>query len=218
MAAFGGILIYFLVSDGPYRTASSTLQLTAGYQLFKNIKFRKAALGYFGHMWELYAFWAFTPLAIKTYNTLQNSNLPISLLTGIIIALGGLSCILGGIISQHIGSYKVAFNALIVSAISCLLSPLFFKSPPSIFVTGWCIWGMATTADSPQFSNLVVQAVPNNLKGTALTIVNCIGFTTTIFSIELFSTLSNTIHTDYLFLLLAIGPIIGIFNLKKEKK
>lgn len=214
MAVFGGVLIYFLVPNGPYRTASSSLQLTASYQLFKNIKFRKVAFGYFGHMWELYAFWAFTPLAMKTYNTLQNNNLPISLLTGIIIALGGLSCILGGIISQYKGSYKVAVNALIGSAIFCLLSPLFFKSPPMIFIIGWCIWGMAVTADSPQFSNLVAQAVPNNLKGTALTIVNCIGFTITIFSIELLSTLSSVMNANYLFLLLAIGPIIGIFNLK----
>lgn len=214
MAVLGGILIYFLVPNGPYRKPSSTLQLMASYQLFKNSKFKQAAVGYFGHMWELYAFWAFTPLAIKNYNTLQNSNLSISLLTGIIIALGGLSCIVGGIISQRIGSYKVALNALVASSIFCLLSPLFFKSSTIIFSIGWCIWGMAVTADSPQFSNLVAQAVPNNLKGTALTIVNCIGFTITIFSIELLSTLSNVINANYLFLLLAIGPIIGIFNLK----
>ena len=144
-------------------------------------------------MWELYAFWAFTPLAIKFCNQLHTNTLPISLTTRIVIALGGVSCVINGFISDKIGSYKVALNTLILYGLFCIVSPLLFELPAYLFIIGWSIWGMAVVADSPQFSNLVTQTVPNNLKGTALTIVNCIGFTISIVSIQLLSALSNKI-------------------------
>lgn len=216
LAVFGGFLLWMLVPNGPFRKPSTQLQLNAGSELFKISGYRKAAFGYFGHMWELYAFWAFTPLAIQTFNLLNSEALSVPLWTGIVIAFGGLSCIIGGLLSQKIGSHKVANRALALSGILCLLSPLLFQLPSSMFLVGWCLWGMAVTADSPQFSNLVAGSIPAELKGTGLTLVNCIGFAISIVSIQLLSYLSAIINPKHLFILLAIGPLLGLLSLGKK--
>jgi MFS family permease len=216
ISVLGGLTLWILVPNGPYRKPSLQLKLRTGPELFKLLSFRKAALGYFGHMWELYAFWAFTPLAIQTYNEIHAETHSISLWTGTIIALGGLSCVLGGMWSQTIGSYKVAKTALALSGLLCILSPLLFQINHVFFLMGWCFWGMAVTADSPQFSTLVAAAVPPKLKGTGLTLVNCIGFAISIASIQILSHLSTIINPKYLFTLLAIGPILGLISLRAK--
>ena len=216
LAIVGGLLIFFLVPNGPYRKQSAKLQLKAGLQLFKIIPFRKAAFGYFGHMWELYAFWAFTPLAIKTINKIQNTSFSIPLWTFIIIALGSLSCIVGGYFSEKIGSYKVALFSLAFSGSLCLLSPFLFQLPSFMFLIGWCIWGMVVTADSPQFSSLVANVAPSTLKGTGLTLVNCLGFAISVISIQLVSFLILYINTTLIFIFLGIGPITGCYHLIKK--
>lgn len=216
LAALGGLSIWFLVPNGPFRKPSTELQLSSGVKLFKISGFRKAAFGYFGHMWELYAFWAFTPLAIQTFNYMNGQTLSIPFWTGIIIALGGVSCMIGGLVSQFTGSKKVASAALFVSGAFCLLSPVLFQAPTFFFLAGWCFWGMAVTADSPQFSNLVAGALPHELKGTGLTLVNCIGFAISILSIQLLVYLAERQNPQYLFLILALGPIIGLWQLAQK--
>ncbi|MEP2280037.1 MFS transporter [Maribacter sp.] len=218
ITALGGLLLFLLVPNGPYRVASSTLKLDAGPRLFKNFKFKKAAFGYFGHMWELYAFWAFTPVAIQWFAMESGSDISVSLWSGIVIALGGLSCAFGGIISQRIGSKKVALIALIASGFLCLISPLLFSLPVYLFLVNWCLWGIAVTADSPQFSNLVASAVVPELKGTALTLVNCIGFAITIISIQLLGSLQSIIPISLLFIPLTIGPLLGVYYLMSKNK
>ncbi|WP_036155132.1 MFS transporter [Maribacter forsetii] len=217
ITVIGGLLLFMLVPNGPYRVASTTLKLNAGPKLFQNFEFKKAAFGYFGHMWELYAFWAFTPIAIQWFAIKSGSNISVSLWSGIVIALGGLSCAYGGMLSQRIGSKKVALAALIASGFICLISPLLFSLPIYLFLVGWCIWGIAVTADSPQFSNLVASAVAPELKGTALTLVNCIGFAITIISIQLLGSLQSIIPITLLFIPLAIGPVLGVYYLLAKK-
>lgn len=217
LTIFGGLLLFALVPNGPFRRASAHLHLSAGPRLFQIINFRKAAFGYFGHMWELYAFWTFTPFALTFFNSYSKESISVSLWTGIIITLGAVSCAIGGILSQHYGSKRVAFVALFVSGLCCLLSPVFFWFSSPLFLGVWCLWGMAVTADSPQFSNLVASALPNELKGTGLTLVNCIGFAITIASIQLLAALTETIEPKYLFLILVLGPIFGLWHLKNHK-
>jgi MFS family permease len=217
LTLLGGAFLFFLVPNGPFRKKSSHLQLSAGFGLFKIPNFRKAAFGYFGHMWELYAFWAFTPFAIQSYNSLSGAAISVPLWTGIVITLGAISCALGGLLSQRYGSKRVAFTALLVSGICCLVSPLFFQSNTLLFLGGWCLWGMAVTADSPQFSNLVATATPAQLKGTGLTLVNCIGFAITIGSIQLLATFNQAILPQYTFLVLALGPLFGLWQLSSHK-
>jgi MFS family permease len=110
-------------------------------------------------------------------------NIPI--LSFLIIGLGGLACILGGYISQNLGAKKTASTALIMSCVCCLLSPFVFYIDSSTILIGFLIfWGLVVVADSPLFSTLVAQNAKAESKGTALTIVNCIGFSITIISTD----------------------------------
>lgn len=216
LAVLGGCMILFFVPNGPYRKSSKKLQLKAGLLLFKHASFKKAAIGYFGHMWELYAFWAFTPLAIKTFNDINSTFFSVPLWTFIVITCGALACVLGGLFSIRVGSYKVAFVSLLVSGIFCLISPALFLVSPMIFLVSWCMWGMAVAADSPQFSSLVANAAPVALKGTGLTVVTCIGFALSIVSIQLLSFLALSMNPTLIFLFLSLGPILGLYHLKNK--
>jgi MFS family permease len=166
-------------------------------------------------MWELYTLWAFVPMFLITYTTHHPAvklNIPLWAFT--IIAVGSLGCIGGGIIAGKFGSAKVAFVQLLCSGICCLLSGLIFQTPPLLFLSFLLFWGIVVVGDSPQFSTLVAYTAPKELVGSALTIVNCIGFFITIISIQLMTSLLPIIPSDYIFLFLAIGPLIGLGSLR----
>ncbi|MFK7774522.1 MAG: nitrate/nitrite transporter [Saprospiraceae bacterium] len=218
LAFLGGLSMLILVPNGPYRKQSMQVDFSAFFNVFKNRKFRSAAFGYFGHMWELYAFWAFVPVIIATFLELNpTQEINISLFSFLIIALGGVACVIGGYLSQNFGTKKIAFSALLMSCILCLLSPLVFYFSSKIFLISYLIiWGLVVIADSPLFSTLVAQNALAESKGTALTIVNCIGFFITIFSIQLLTTLGNSMDSRFIYVFLAIGPILGLIALGKS--
>lgn len=218
LAFFGGVLLIILVPNGPFRKKGTSLNLTICFKIFKNTPFRKAAFGYFGHAWELYTFWAFVPILLKTYTDLYTEvHFNIPLLSFFIIGIGSLSCVLGSYLAEKFGTKKTAFSALLLSCICCLIAPLFFMIENELlFILFLLFWGMVVIADSPLFSTLVAQNAPEKDKGTALTIVNCIGFSITILSIQLVSNLYHSTNSTFVYLLLAIGPILGLISLKSK--
>lgn len=215
LAILGGLALLWLVPNGPYRKPGQQLQFGAFFKVFRNRAFRAAAFGYFGHMWELYAFWAFLPVLLLAYDSLHPGvNLSISLWCFLIIGIGGIACVLGGYLAQRKGTKWVAGLALSLSGICCLSSPLFFLyANTAVFLGFLLFWGMVVIADSPLFSTMVAQHAAPEIKGTALTIVNNIGFTITIVSIQLLSWWSLQVEVWYLFLILALGPLLGLFGL-----
>lgn len=219
LAIIGGCIVLIAIKKGPYfKKNNSRPNLNTIPDIFKNQKFSQAAIGYFGHMWELYAFWAFVPLMLESFNKASQNNLSVSLYSFIIIGLGSLSCIISGFLSERFGLKKTATYFLIASGICCCISPFIFDFPSTAFITFLSIWGFAVIGDSPLFSTLIAKNTAPDTKGTALTIVNCIGFSITIVSIQLLSYLHLTFHTKFIFLILAIGPIIGSLNLLKKLK
>lgn len=219
LSVLGGLIIFVFVPDGPYSKKLQRLNFKAILKGFEHREFRAAAMGYFGHMWELYAFWAFLPVILTTYNlSFPSADLNVPLLSFLIIASGGLACAAGGIISQYFGSRRVAFTALFLSGLCCLISPLLLYSPYKVLlVTFLFFWGLVITADSPQFSTLVAQNSPETNKGTNLTLVNCIGFSITIISIQFLNILSEIVSPRYLYLFLAIGPILGLMAMSYKR-
>ncbi|WP_207303320.1 MFS transporter [Hyunsoonleella flava] len=215
LATLGGLFILSFVRNGPYRKPALKFDFTIVYKVFKQPKFRAAAFGYFGHMWELYAFWAFLPMVVNAYLLHHKLiNFDSSLVSFTVIVIGAMGCILTGYLSQKYATKKLATIALAVSCACCILSPLFFilviHQLGFVFLL---VWGMAIIADSPLFSTLVAQHAEPEVKGTALTIVNSIGFAITILSIQLLNSLIAVMDIRYLFVILAIGPMLGLFGL-----
>ncbi len=219
LAVTGGILMFLLVPDGPYRKKSQKLDFSALFKVFKHKDFRSAAFGYFGHMWELYAFWAFVPIMLANYISIHpKPELNIPVLSFTIIGIGGLSCVLGGYISLNKGAKKIASSALLLSCMCCLVSPfMFFVNSSIIIIVFLLFWGMVVIADSPLFSTLVAQNALPETKGTALTIVNCIGFSITIISIQLLNSIREIMSPKFIYIILALGPILGLIALYKKK-
>lgn len=218
LAILGGLLILFIVPDGPYRKQSHKPDLKVIFKIFRNMPFRSAALGYFGHMWELYAFWAFVPVILITYMNLHPEvELDISVFSFLIIGVGGLGCIIAGYLSKPIGTKKTAAVALTLSGLSCLVSPLFINYGSfTMFITFLVFWGIVVVADSPLFSTLVAQNTNPETKGTALTIVNSIGFFVTILSIQLLNLLQTHINPSFIYTILALGPFLGLLALYRS--
>lgn len=215
VAVTGGLLMLWRVPVGPYRKRGQKVKLMSFLSVFQNRKLRSAAFGYFGHMWELYAFWAFVPAILITHQKLYPENtLNISFYSFLIIGCGGLACIAGGYLAQRFGAKNTAGIALLLSGLCCLLSPLYFAVQSPFLLIGFLIfWGMVVIADSPLFSTLVAQHAKAEIKGTALTIVNCIGFSITIISIQLLNMLQHVMNPVYMYMFLAAGPLFGLISL-----
>lgn len=220
LSAVGAAAILCFVTNGPFRVTGQKFDLRSCFTGFRNAGFRSAAFGYFGHMWELYTFWAFLPGMLIFYaSTHATTSLNVSLFSFLIIASGSISCIIGGLLSQKFGAKKIAAIALSISGLCCLLSPIFlFSSSVYAFLIFLFCWGLSGTADSPLLSSLVAKHAPETLRGTSLTLVNCMGFAITIISIHVINLLANEMNMHYLYTVLAIGPALGLLALTKIKK
>ncbi|TDF62688.1 MFS transporter [Cupriavidus sp. L7L] len=180
---------------------------------FRDRQFRAVAVGYFGHMWELYAFWTVLPMLVA------RSSLPslfevqgVSALAFSITGVGAVGCVFGGLLTRWVGSAHVALSALAISGACCLLLPFAAESlSPGWLLLFFLIWGAAVVADSPQFSALAAKACPPALVGGALAIQNSIGFALTVGSIALVSTLLGDLGMRTSWILLP-GPIVGILG------
>ncbi len=215
IAAVGGLVMYVLVPDGPYHTPGAKFDPRALAVIFRSKRFRASAFGYFGHMWELYAFWAFVPVILAAHIGSGTAiNLNISFWAFVIIGIGSIGCAGGGLLSGKFGSARVATAELAVSGFCCVISPFMFSAPTPVFLLFLLVWGVTVSGDSPQFSSLNALSAPKGLVGSALTIVNCIGFSITIVSIQLLSFMSHHIDTRWLFPLLAVGPAAGILAMR----
>lgn len=210
IAMSGGLLMFLLVPDGPNLAKGAKFDPRALAAIFAVKDFRASAFGYFGHMWELYAFWAFVPVVLAA--RAPEFNVP--LWSFIVIAIGALGCIGGGLLSLRAGSARIAHIQLATSGACCLASPLLLLAPPAMVIAFLVFWGIAVVGDSPQFSALNAANAPRASVGSALTIANCIGFAITIGSIQLLNVAAGMLPVEYLFLLLAPGPALGLLALR----
>ena len=214
LAICGGLLI-FLLRDGPHLASRPNLSLKRmGGVLgaFRSAELRAAALGYFGHMWELYTFWTLVPLLLSNALTARVQHLSVSGLAFVVIAIGALGCIVGGRFSARLGSAKVAAVALGTSGLCCFIVAVEgAKLSAHEFLAVLLVWGASVVADSPQFSALSAEAAPPDLVGAVLAIQNSIGFAITIASIALATSLYHRLGLSVAWVLLP-GPLLGLIG------
>lgn len=185
------------------------------FRAFKLPKFRATAFAYFGHMWELYAFWTLVPLLVASALAGSSFDAPqISWgLSFAVVAVGVFGCIAGGAITKGLGSERVAGASLAVSGAMCLLYPFLADAPLALRILALLVWGGAVIADSPQFSALAARHCPPALVGSSLALQTSIGFAVTIVSI-LIATKAYAVLGDKVAWLLLPGPILGLIALR----
>lgn len=206
LAVIAGIIARS-VPEGPNLKRGSAIRFAGVFRAFRVPRFRSTAMGYFGHMWELYALWAFMPVWFVAYG-LEGQAL--SLAAFMVIAVGALGCVFGGLLVERFGGGRVAITQLGISALCCLLSPLMLAAPPWLFALFIVVWGITAAGDSPQFSALNARNAPADIVGSALTLTNCIGFSISIGSLMLLEWLQFQVDPTYLMIALLPGPLLGL--------
>lgn len=217
LAAAGGFAVLVRVPDGPYRRPAGRVSAAGLAALVRVPALRRAALGYFGHMWELYAFWAFVPLLIAARPDVRDASL-VSIGAFSVIAVGSVACVIGGRVAAKVGSSRVATVFVAASGVACLVAPVAFAAPLPIFALFLLAWGATVVGDSPQFSTLVARAAPAEVRGSALTIVNSLGFAITIPALQLLATVATRWAAPWWFVLLAIGPAASVWTMTRSAR
>ena len=203
-------LFAFVLHDGPHQFSKTKADVYQFGRIIRDRPVMLANIGYFGHMWELYAMWgwffAYAIAAKSTGLALENA----ALLTFLVIAAGAPGCVFGGWLADQLGRCRATAMLMIVSGISALLIGLFFNGPSWLFIAIALIWGFTAVADSAQFSAAVTELSDQTMVGSTLAFQMGIGFAITIFVIWLLPIIAeNTGSWRWCFVILAPGPFLG---------